>query len=82
MWKPAIIKEIQQTRETVKQINKVRDKLNAAVKVGKRVAIGAGKTAGVGGVGVAGYAMGKKRGKADRKEKADDSWEEAAKNIR
>ena len=82
MWKPAIINDIQKTRETVRQINEVREKLNAAVKVGKRIAIGTGKAAGVGGVGVAGYAVGKKQGKAAKKEKTDDSWEEAAKNVK
>ena len=82
MWKPAIIKDIQETRQTVKQINAAREKLNAALKVGKRVAVGAAKTAGVGGVGATGYAVGKRQGKTTEKKKADDSWEQAAENVK
>ena len=82
MWKPTIIKDINETRQTVKQINAAREKLNAALKVGKRFAVGAAKMAGVGGVGVTGYAVGKRQGKNSEKEKADDTWEEAAKNVK
>ena len=79
MWKPAIIKDIQETRKTVKQMNAAREKLNTALKVGKRVAVGAAKTAGV---GAAGYAAGKRTGKTAEKKQADDSWEQAAENVK